>query len=147
MTVEKISLSLDADLVARARRVARHRGLSALVNDALRIKLQHGRLRTLLVRMDAEFGPVPAEVLDRLRATWPERGAAKRKPGRSALILDCGAVIAWSRAEVLRGGARDALIHRVRNAVDAFLADVLTGDAADLRALLGDQRHVTVIPL
>lgn len=123
------------------------------------------------------------------------------------LILDSGAVIAWSRgdvraralltralelgldiripvvvlAEILRGGARDALIHRVRNAVDVFPTDeatarlagallgrtrgtntvdalvaaeavivgagVLTGDAADLRALLGDHRRVTVIPL
>ena len=123
------------------------------------------------------------------------------------LILDSGAVIAWSRgdvrarallaralelgldiripvvvlAEVLRGGAGDALIHRVRNAVDVFPADeatarlagallgrtrgantvdalvaaeaviagadVVTGDPADLRALLGDHRRVTVIPL
>lgn len=123
------------------------------------------------------------------------------------LILDSGAVIAWSRgdvraralltralelgldiripvvvlAEILRGGARDALVHRVRNAVDVFPtdeatarlagallgrtggtntvdalvaaeavivgADLLTGDAADLRALLGDHRRVTVIPL
>lgn len=123
------------------------------------------------------------------------------------LILDSGAVIAWSRgdararalltralelgldiripvvvlSEILRGAARDALIHRVRNAVDVFPtdeatarlagallgrtggtntvdalvaaeaviagADVLTGDAGDLRALLGDHRRVTVIPL
>jgi len=123
------------------------------------------------------------------------------------LILDSGAVIAWSRGDVraralltralelaldiripivvlvetLRGGPRDAPIHRVRNAVDVFpteeatarlagallgqtggtntvdalvtaeavtaAADVLTGDADDLRALLGDQRGVTVIPL
>ena len=123
------------------------------------------------------------------------------------LILDSGAVIAWSRgdvraralltralelaldiripiavlAETLRGGPRDAPIHRVRNAVDVFpteeatarlagallgqtggtntvdalvaaeavtaAADVLTSDADDLRALLGDQRRVTVIPL
>lgn len=123
------------------------------------------------------------------------------------LILDSGAVIAWSRgdvrtralltralelsldvripvavlAEVLRGGARDAPIHRVRNAVDVFSteeatarlagallgrtggsntvdalvaaeaviagADVLTGDADDLGALLRDQRSVTVIQL
>jgi predicted nucleic acid-binding protein len=123
------------------------------------------------------------------------------------LILDSGAVIAWSRgdararalltralelaldiripiavlAETLRGGPRDAPIHRVRNAVDVFpteeatarlagellgraggtntvdalvaaeavtaAADVLTSDADDLRALLLDQRRVTVIPL
>ena len=84
MPVEKVSLSLDADLVARARRVAGHRGLSALVNEALRIKLQHERLRAVLAEMDAEFGPVPAEELDRARAAWPERDVVRRKPRRSA---------------------------------------------------------------
>ena len=83
MPAEKVSLSLDAELVARARRVAGHRGLSALVNDALRIKLQHERLRALLADMDAEFGPVPAQELDRARATWPERSVARRKPQRA----------------------------------------------------------------
>ena len=84
MTVEKVSLSLDAELVARARRVAGNRGLSALVNEALRIKLRHERLRAVLAEMDAEFGPVPARELDRTRAAWPERGVARRKPRRSA---------------------------------------------------------------
>ena len=84
MAVEKVSLSLDAGLVARARQVAGRRGLSALVNDALRIKLQHERLRAVLAEMDAEFGPVPARELDRTRAAWPERGVARRKPRRSA---------------------------------------------------------------
>ena len=84
MPVEKVSLSLDADLVARARRVAGHRGLSALVNEALRIKLQHERLRTVLAEMDAEFGPVPTAELERARVVWPERNAPRRKPRRSA---------------------------------------------------------------
>jgi hypothetical protein len=84
MPVEKVSLSLDAELVARARRVAGHRGLSALVNEALRIKLQHERLRAVLAEMDAEFGPVPTAELERARAAWPERDAPRRKPRRSA---------------------------------------------------------------
>jgi Arc/MetJ family transcription regulator len=84
MPAEKVSLSLDADLVAAARRVAGHRGLSALVNDALRIKLQHERLRALLADMEAEFGPVPAAEMDRARAAWPDRGIGKRKSRRSA---------------------------------------------------------------
>jgi predicted nucleic acid-binding protein len=84
-------------------------------------------------------------------------------------------------AETLRGGARDAPIHRVRNAVDVFPsdertgrlagsllgdtggtntvdalvaaeavlseADVLTGDADDLRSLLVKHRRVRVIPV
>lgn len=72
------------------------------------------------------------------------------------LILDSGAVIAWARgearpravlaralelgldvripvavlAEVLRGGFRDAPIHRVRNAVDVFPTEERTGRLA-----------------
>jgi hypothetical protein len=84
VAIEKVSLSLDAELVAKARRVAGHRGLSALVNDAIRIKLQHERLRALLTEMDAERGPVPAKELDRARAAWPERAPARRRSRRRA---------------------------------------------------------------
>ncbi len=84
MAVEKVSLSLDSEMVAKARQVAGRRGLSALVNDALRIKLQQERLRALLLEMDAEFGPVPAEEMERARRTWPDPPAKKgRSKGRS----------------------------------------------------------------
>ena len=82
MAVEKVSLSLDAELVARARQLAGHRGLSSLVNDALRIKLQQERLRTLLLEMDAEYGPVPPEEMERARKTWPDVPAEKGRSGR-----------------------------------------------------------------
>ena len=84
MAAEKVSLSLDSELLAQARRVAGRRGLSALVNDALRIKLQHERLRALLVQMDAEFGPVPAGETERARKTWPDAPARRGKSHRSA---------------------------------------------------------------
>lgn len=84
MAVEKVSLSLDVGLVAKARQVAGRRGLSALVNDALRIKLQHERLRALLAQQDAEYGPVPAHELARAHRIWPERGAARRMSRRGA---------------------------------------------------------------
>ena len=79
MGIEKVSLSLDAELVAKARQVAGHRGLSALVNDALRITLQHERLRALLAEMDTEFGPVPAAELERARSAWPEVSAGRKR--------------------------------------------------------------------
>jgi hypothetical protein len=78
MPVEKVSLSLDQRLVAEARRVAGRRALSALVNDALRVRLQHERLRRLLAEMDDEFGPVPAAELARARRTWRGRGGRSR---------------------------------------------------------------------
>jgi predicted nucleic acid-binding protein len=89
-------------------------------------------------------------------------GRQKEKTPPQRLILDSGAVIAWSRGEVrtrallmraletgadiripvavlaetLRGGARDAPVHRVRNAVDVFPTDERMGRLAG--RLLGD---------
>jgi hypothetical protein len=62
MSVEKVSLSLDPELLAEARELAGRRGLSALVNDGLRLRLQQARISRLLDEMDDEFGPVPDEV-------------------------------------------------------------------------------------
>ncbi len=84
MAIVNVSLSLDVDLLSRARQVAGRRGLSALVNDALRIKLQHERIRVLLASMDVEFGPMPTQELERARKKWPAPSATKRKSHRSA---------------------------------------------------------------
>jgi hypothetical protein len=80
MSVEKVSLSLDTQIVHKARQIAGRRGLSALVNDALRIRLQQERLRGLLDEMDDELGPVPPEEIEDARKTWPGRSAKKRIP-------------------------------------------------------------------
>lgn len=79
--VEKVSLSLDAAILAEARKVAGRRGLSALVNDALRIKLQHERLGRVLAEMDSEFGAVPEAELERARKAWP---SARKRSRRAA---------------------------------------------------------------
>jgi Arc/MetJ family transcription regulator len=78
MPIEKVSLSLDASLLAQARKIAGTRALSALVNDALRVKLQHERMRSLLAEMDEELGPIPADELERARKTW-RAGPARRR--------------------------------------------------------------------
>lgn len=70
MAVEKVSLSLDPELVAEARELAGRRGLSSLVNEALRIRLQHVRITRLLDAMDDEFGPVPADVAQEAARGW-----------------------------------------------------------------------------
>jgi predicted nucleic acid-binding protein len=85
------------------------------------------------------------------------------------LILDSGVVIAWSRgdvraraamaralelgvdvripiavlAETLRGGPRDAAVHRVRNAVDVFPTDEPIGRLAGV--LLGAAGGASVV--
>ncbi len=84
MPVEKVSLSLDRDIVSKARRIAGRRGLSALVNEALRLRLQHERLGALLAEMDAEFGPVPPKAMEDARKTWPDHPAGKGRSRRGA---------------------------------------------------------------
>ena len=84
MSVEKVSLSLDAEIVHKARQIAGRRGLSALVNDALRVRLHQERLRRLLAEMDDEFGPVAPEEIEDARKTWPDPPAKKGKSRRSA---------------------------------------------------------------
>jgi hypothetical protein len=70
--MEKVSLSLDPDVLAEARELAGSRGLSSLVNDALRVRLQHIRVTRLLDDMDVEFGPVPDEVVEEVAREWPD---------------------------------------------------------------------------
>jgi Arc/MetJ family transcription regulator len=70
MTVAKVSLSLDEKALEEARSRVGKRELSSYVSTALRRQLQHDRLRDLLDSMDAEAGPVPAELLDAARELW-----------------------------------------------------------------------------
>jgi hypothetical protein len=80
VAVEKVSLSLDPEVVAEARELAGRGGLSALVNDALRVRLQHVRVSRLLDEMDAEYGAVPEAVTEEVRREWP-RPATHRAAG------------------------------------------------------------------
>lgn len=80
MAIVKVSVSVDADLLAEARELAGRRGLSALINDALRIRLQHARVSRLLDEMDEEFGPVPAEIEEEVRREWPQNSRAAQSP-------------------------------------------------------------------
>ena len=84
MAVTKVSLSLDRELVEQARTLAGSRGLSALVNEALRVQLQHERVRRLLNEMDDEYGPVPEHVMEEVRQEWPDPSVAEPSSRRSA---------------------------------------------------------------
>ena len=84
MSVAKVSLSLDRELVDEARALAGARGLSALVNEALRVQLQHERVRRLLDEMDDEHGAVPDRLMEEVRREWPEHHAVGPSPRRSA---------------------------------------------------------------
>jgi Arc/MetJ family transcription regulator len=82
MTVSKVSLSIDEDLLCEARDRAGRRELSSYVNGALRRQLQRDRLAELLAEMDAEAGAIPDDVMERARQPW--RSAPASKPRRSA---------------------------------------------------------------
>jgi hypothetical protein len=81
MSTEKVSLTLDQELVAEAREVAGARALSSYLNRALRNQLQHDRIAGLLAELDQEKGPIVAQVMAKVRAEWPEPGkhAARRR--------------------------------------------------------------------
>jgi len=73
MEYAKISITLGSKVAAELRVVAGRGGLSAFVNDTVRQKLQAARLRRMLDEMEAESGPIPQDVRDRVDALpWPD---------------------------------------------------------------------------
>lgn len=81
MAREKVSLTLDDELVAEARRRSGRQGLSSYVNLALRRQLQYDRLSALLNEMEGTAGPVPVQVIEEVRREWPEEGRPRRARG------------------------------------------------------------------
>ena len=81
MRTEKVSLTLEEELLAAAREVVGTRGLSSYVNRALRQQLQHDRLAGLLAELEQENGPIEPEVMEEVRRAWPAPGekVAKRR--------------------------------------------------------------------
>lgn len=69
----KISVTLEPKVAAALRRVAGRGGLSAFVNEAVCQKLQAERPRRMLDEMEAEAGPIPPEVRERVDVLpWPD---------------------------------------------------------------------------
>lgn len=73
MATEKVSLSLDEELVAEAREVVGPRGLSGYVNRALHHQLQHDRIAGLLEELEKEHGPIDSQAMAEVRREWPAR--------------------------------------------------------------------------
>lgn len=72
MASEKVSLSLNAELLAEARQRAAGRSLSEYVNEGLRRKVLADRQAQLLEQWEAEFGPISEDALERMAAQWPD---------------------------------------------------------------------------
>jgi hypothetical protein len=80
MATEKVSLSLDEELVAEAREIVGARGLSGYVNLALSHQLQHDRLSGLLAEFVQEHGPIDPQTMEEVRQEWlePEKKTTRR---------------------------------------------------------------------
>jgi hypothetical protein len=70
MAIEKVSLSLPADLLAEARRWAGDEALSAYVADGLRHRVLADRQRSYLTELDGQFGVLSDEELRAGEAAW-----------------------------------------------------------------------------
>jgi post-segregation antitoxin (ccd killing protein) len=70
MAVE-VSVTIDDEILAAARRLAPDGNLSALVNDALTERVRRERLRTLLAEEAATAGPISAALTDHVTTQWP----------------------------------------------------------------------------
>jgi len=80
MRTEKVSLTLDEELLAEAREAVGSRGLSSYVNRALRHQLQHDRLAGLLAELEQEHGSIEPGVMEEVRRAWPSTDEkAKRR--------------------------------------------------------------------
>jgi len=72
VSTEKVSLTLEKELLAEARAVAGGRALSRYLNRALRNQLQHDRIAALLVEIEREQGPIDPRVMAEVRDEWPD---------------------------------------------------------------------------
>jgi hypothetical protein len=83
MATEKVSLTLEEELVSEAREVGGARGLSGYVNRALRHQLQRDRITGFLAEVEQENGPIQPQVMEEVRRAWPAHGskATARRSG------------------------------------------------------------------
>ncbi len=72
MKTEKVSLSLDAQLIAEARRRVNGNSLSAYVNAGLRKQVLADRQSDLLDEWERDFGPIPPEASAKIASQWPD---------------------------------------------------------------------------
>ena len=71
MATEKVSLTLEEELLEEARAAVGSRGLSGYVNRALRHQLQQDRIAGLLAELEREHGPIEPRILEEVRRAWP----------------------------------------------------------------------------
>jgi hypothetical protein len=100
---EKVSLSLDRDLVSEARERVGRRELSAYLNDALERRLQAESIEQYLEEAGRRVGPVPpivTQAVDQAYARRFVRARTAKLRRRIAEALDLKSVEPSVRAEI-----------------------------------------------
>lgn len=82
MATEKVSLTLDRQILKEARVRVGRRGLSSYVDSALRLKLQQDRVRGLLAELETEHGPVSGRITAEVDREWPVGASARKRTSR-----------------------------------------------------------------
>jgi hypothetical protein len=69
--VRKVSVSMPEELAEAVRARTGSGGFSRYVADAVEERVRLESLDELLAELDAEYGPVPDEIRQQTRRTWP----------------------------------------------------------------------------
>ena len=69
--VRKVSVSMPQELAEAVRARTGSGGFSRYVTDAVEERVRLESLDELLAELDAEYGPVPDEIRQQTRRTWP----------------------------------------------------------------------------
>ena len=108
---EKVSLSLDHDLVSEVRRRVGKRELSSFLNEALERRLQTDAVQEYLGDTDLRLGPIPADIAEGVDNAYSRRFDRTRIAKLRHRISDAFARAPAVRAEVvnsiLRGDGVD----------------------------------------
>lgn len=71
MAVTKWSVSVEQTLASRVESRVGDRGLSGFVARAVEHELERDLLAEYLSELDAEFGPIPNPLVERVDDLWP----------------------------------------------------------------------------
>jgi hypothetical protein len=70
--VRKVSVSMPEELADAVRARTGAGGFSRYVTEAVDREIRHDLLGELIDELEAEYGPVPQELLDEARREWPD---------------------------------------------------------------------------
>jgi Arc/MetJ-type ribon-helix-helix transcriptional regulator len=70
--VRKVSVSMPEELAEAVRTRTGAGGFSRYVSEAVERKIRHDLLGELIEELEAEYGPVPQELLEEARREWPD---------------------------------------------------------------------------